>query len=37
MDINIGEIVGFEKFNLLLEKEGKEIPEFKFVVKNKIE
>ncbi|MEA2052793.1 MAG: DUF2283 domain-containing protein [Euryarchaeota archaeon] len=35
-DIKTGEILGFEKFNLLPLKEGEEIPEVKFVVKEKV-
>lgn len=35
-DIKTGEIVGFEKFNLLPLKEERAIPEVKFVVKEKV-
>jgi hypothetical protein len=35
-DIKTGEILGFENFNLLPLKEGEEIPEVKFVVKEKV-
>jgi len=35
-DIKTGEIVGFEKFNLLPVKDGEEIPEVKFVVREKV-